>query len=333
MNVFLPNPSTLRAHPRNSPPGFEQEKASCIACNALLAQLIVRPFDTRFGIQGEYDVWRCSRCNLEQMFPVPTPGELKYLYETYYNFGGRQGTLYTTIREWFFASSLYRAWIRLDGDFSFHDQKGRGRLIDIGCNEGRGLRIYERNGFEVEGCELNEEAAAQARERGYKVYTTPIGDLIPSVPYDVAILSNVLEHVPDPRQMLSDVHRVLSANGQVWISCPNNHSWLRTVFGKYWINWHVPFHISHFSQQTITKLLEQAKFSNIKIRQVTPALWVAMSIISQTFAREGRPTRQLRSPFLLVALLLLVRAFLFPVLWLMNRRGRGDCLLVSATKS
>ena len=43
----------------------------------------------------------------------------------------------------------------LEGDFSFHRPKGTGRLVDIGCNEGRGLKIYSRNGFQAEGLELN----------------------------------------------------------------------------------------------------------------------------------------------------------------------------------
>ena len=267
------------------------------------------------------------------MFPVPTLAELKNLYESHYNFGGEKGTLYTALREWFFSSFLYRAWIQFDGDLSFHACKGKGRLIDIGCNEGRGLKIYARNGFQVEGSELNETAAAQARGRGYIVHTKPIGAMAPGVPYDVAVLSNVLEHALDPRQMLLEVRRLLAVKGQLWISCPNNQSWLRSVFGKYWINWHVPFHISHFSPQTIARLLGETGFTSIEIRQVTPALWVAMSIIARTCAKEGRPSWEMRNPVLLVSLLLFIRVLMFPVIWLKNCEGRGDCLLVTAVKS
>jgi len=308
------------------------EPGVCIVCGGPLGQRVASVFDTRFGIAGEYEVRRCSRCQLEQMFPVPTPEELKSLYESHYNFGGEKNTLYTNLREWFFSSFLYRLWIRLDGDISFHGRAGTGRLLDIGCNEGRGLKIYAQNGFRVEGCELNETAAAVARDRGFTVHTSSTGDLTFSTPYDVAVLSNVLEHAPDPRQMLLEAHRILSLNGQVWISCPNNQSCLRNVFGNYWINWHVPFHISQFSAQTVRALLEQTGFTRIEIRQVTPALWVAMSIIARIFAKEGRPTRELRNPILVIALLFLVRFAAFPVLWLLNRQGRGDCLLITASK-
>jgi SAM-dependent methyltransferase len=304
----------------------------CIACDGSLKERVVSTFDTRFGIAGRYDVWRCSECNLEQMYPVPAPADLKNIYESHYNFGGEIGTVYTRLREWFFSSFLYRAWIRIDGDLSFHARKGVGRLIDIGCNEGRGLNLYARNGFQVEGLELNEAAAAQARNRGFIVHGRLVEDFTPALPYQVAVLSNVLEHAVDPLQMLSEVSRILAPKGQIWISCPDNQSWLRRLFGKYWINWHLPFHISHFSSQTITNLLEQTGFTAIEISQATPAAWVASSIIARIFAKEGHPTRELRNPILFAPLVLAVRFFLFPFLWLENRVGHGDCLLITAVK-
>src|SRR5260370_31691558 len=101
------------------------------------------------------------------------------------------------------------------------------------------------------------------------------------------------------------IRRNLLTKGQVWISWSNSQSWLRNMFGRYWINWHVPFHISQFSPQTVTALMEQAGFTTIEIRQVTPALWVAMSIIAKMFAKKGQPTRHLPKPILVVALLFL----------------------------
>jgi SAM-dependent methyltransferase len=312
-------------------PGPESHP-KCIVCHGPLNQSVVKTFDTRFGIEGNYDVLRCGLCQLEQIYPVPTPTELNSLYESHYNFGGEKDTTYTRLREWFFSSLLYRAWVRADGDISFHARKGTGRLVDIGCNEGRGLSLYAQNGFQVEGLELNKTAAGQARNRGFIVHELPVENFTPIAPYDVAILSNVLEHAVDPRQMLLEVNRILASKGQIWISCPNTQSWLRSVFGKYWINWHLPFHISHFSSQTITNLMEQTGFTAIKISQATPAAWVASSIIARLFSKEGHPTRELRNPMLFAPLVVAVRLFLFPVLWLKNRARQGDCLLITAVK-
>jgi SAM-dependent methyltransferase len=313
--------------------GHVGEGAACLLCNGALKKSVGDLIDTRFGIEGTYEVWCCRDCGLEQIFPVPTPAELGRLYESYYNFGGERGTSYTRLREWFFSSWFYRMWIFLDGDISFHGRKGAGRLLDAGCNEGRGLRFYARSGFQVEGLELNPTAAAVARESGFTVHAGDTTDFIAPAPYDVIVLSNVLEHAPDPKKVLLNLRRNLRPAGELWISCPNSRSWLRKAFGRSWINWHVPFHISQFSAQTVRALLEQTGFTGIEIRQATPALWVVMSIIASIFAKEGQPTRELRNPILVIALLFLVRFAAFPVLWFQNRRGRGDCLLVTARKA
>ena len=230
-------------------------------------------------------------------------------------------------------SFLYRFWTRLDGDIAFHERRGTGRLLDIGCNEGRGLRTYKSNGFQAEGLELNETAAAHAREAGFRVHTCLLDRFDPAVPFDFAVLSNVLEHSLDPRQMLLDTHRILAGGGRIWISCPNGDSWLRKAFGRSWINWHVPFHISHFSRGTLRQLLTETGYERIEIRQITPALWVAQSCIAYLFAKQGKRTDRLRSAFWTLFLMLFARLVLFPALWYGNLRGRGDCLIAVAIKA
>jgi len=90
----------------------------------------------------------------------------------------------------------------IDGDVSFHSHRGQGRLLDIGCNEGRGLEIYKRNGFHPKGLELNEKAAKNARIAGFTVHTQTLEEFQTEDPFDIAVLSNVLEHAPDPKEML-----------------------------------------------------------------------------------------------------------------------------------
>jgi 2-polyprenyl-3-methyl-5-hydroxy-6-metoxy-1,4-benzoquinol methylase len=305
----------------------------CTVCHGLCEASASGLFDTRFGIEGRFEARKCGGCGWEQIFPAPTPAQLKQLYERFYNFGGEQGTLYTTLRERFFSSWLYRWWIRLDGDISFHTRRGSGQLLDIGCNEGRTLKNYARNGFQAEGTELNETAAAIARQAGFTVFTGPLDEVTPKAAYDVAVLSNVLEHALDPKAMLLSVRRLLKPEGQVWISCPNSQSWLRSVFGRWWIHWHVPFHITHFSPEMLHALLHESGFRPMETLQITPALWVASSVIARLFARPAKPTRQLRNPFLIFALVLACRTLLFPLFCWGNRTGRGDCLVAVAAKA
>jgi SAM-dependent methyltransferase len=306
---------------------------NCLLCGGPLEVALTGVTDNRLGTPGSFEIQRCVLCGFEQTSPMPSLAELKELYQVYYNFGGLRDTVYTRLREWFLFSLFYRLWTWLDGDVAFHERRGSGRLLDIGCNEGRGLRTYASNGFRAEGLELNETAAAVAREAGFNVHTCLLEQFDPATPYDFAVLSNVLEHSLDPRQMLLDARRILASKGQVWISCPNGESWLRRVFGRSWINWHVPFHISHFSPRTLHQLLTETGYARIEICQVTPALWVAQSAIAYLFAKQGKRTERLRSAFWTLVLMMCARLILFPALWYGNRRGHGDCLLAVATRA
>lgn len=302
---------------------------TCLLCSGSTRAVLDQVADLRFGSPGVWTIARCESCGLEQTMPRPSAAELKTLYETYYNYGGEAGTRYTAWRDRFFASPLYRLLLRIDGDMSFHEETGRGRLLDVGCNEGRNLVFYRRAGFKPEGLELNSHAAEVARSRGFTVYETDLAALRPSLPFDRVVMSNVLEHTLDPRAALADVKRVLAPGGEVWISLPNRRSWLRALFGRRWINWHVPFHIVHFDGDTLTRLLRESGFTVVSARNITPGLWVAQSAIAALLPR--RPRAQRSAP-LVGALILVARGLLFPLLWAGNRLGRGDCLVVKARR-
>lgn len=306
---------------------------ACLLCGGETRAVLEGVRDTRFGVPGTWSIRECKRCTLEQTNPVPSASELKTLYESHYNFPALSeaaAKAYTDRRERFLMSPLYQLMLAVDGDISFHAARGSGRLLDVGCNEGRGLALYRRNGFAAEGLELNSVAAATARARGFVVHEADLHDFKPAQPYDRVVLSNVLEHALDPRQMLGDVHRLLKPGGEVWISLPNNHSWLRRLFGRAWINWHVPFHITHFSADRLRRLLAECGFFVVSETQITPALWVAQSAIA--WAYPGRPEK-LRSTVPVAAIMLIARGLLFPLLWLGNRLGTGDCLVIRARRA
>jgi 2-polyprenyl-3-methyl-5-hydroxy-6-metoxy-1,4-benzoquinol methylase len=306
---------------------------TCIQCGGRLVPTEQHLYDTRFGIDYECGAAICTTCGLEQIFPAPRQKELTKYYEGFYNFAGTDKSKYERLRQHFLFSPIYRIWLAIDGDVSFCSYTGEGRLLDVGCNEGRGLTFYGNNGFDAEGLELNRVAAKSARSRGFIVHEGTVDRFEPKSNYDVVVLSNVLEHSLEPHAMLEHVSRVLTPGGLVWISCPNSRSWLRKLFGAHWINWHVPFHISHFSSETLRVLLNEQGFELRSTNNETPALWVAYSIIARFWSKRGRTTSALRNPLLLAALMLLVRGFFFPLLWIGNRMGRGDCLVVVAEKT
>ncbi|MGP8049544.1 MAG: class I SAM-dependent methyltransferase [Desulfobaccales bacterium] len=301
----------------------------CWLCGQVCQVLEEGLRDQRFGAPGVYEILACPSCGLEQTQPRPSGPELKDLYERFYNAGAEPGSAYQSLRERFLASGWYRLWLRWDGDPAFHQRRGAGRLLDLGCNEGRSLSLYAANGFVAEGLEINEKAAALARRRGFPVYTGTLEEFRPAAPYAVVVLANVLEHAPDPVAMLDQVRRLLGPGGEVWISCPNAWSLWRRVFGRAWINWHVPYHLWHFSPQTLAEVLARAGLRLAEVKSFTPALWLAQSFCLRLGERRGGRNRALRSAPLLAAMMLVAR-LLLPLFFRAERRLRGDCLVADA---
>ncbi len=307
-----------------------QKKPQCGICGGVCQTELADLFDDRYGSPGSYAIVRCGVCGMEQVWPQLSEEKLKELYERYYNWGGEQGTSYTRIRERFLSSAGYRLWLRLDGDIVFHLRRGTGRLLDVGCNEGRALAFYARNGFQAEGLELNERAAAVARAQGFVVHTLPLAEFRPREPFDVAVLSNVLEHVVDPVATLSQLRGLLRPGGEIWISCPNADSRWRRVFNRRWINWHVPFHLWHFSPGTLKDVLARARMDLVSIQTVTPSLWLASSLVA-SLSQRGRTNWWMRSAPVMAGLMLASRALLMP-LGHIDRQMQGDALLVVAKR-
>lgn len=304
----------------------------CVVCGDRTELVIEGLFDLRFGVPGRYGIRRCVGCTLEQTSPRLAAADLAETYERYYNFRDSDSGTYGERREALIRSGLYRLWVRIDGDISFVRESGGGRrLLDVGCNEGRNLALFRRQGFRAEGVEPNPAAVASARRQGLTVFEGSVHDVPREAgPFDVVVLSNVLEHVENPVQMLREVCERLAPGGEVWISCPNASSWARRVFGRSWINWHPPFHLVHFSRRTLSESLSRAGFEVASVETRTPALWLAQSALARRYAKAGRPTLEMRRPGLLGAALVLIRGALSPLLWLGDRLGRGDCLLVRA---
>jgi SAM-dependent methyltransferase len=302
----------------------------CGICSQKCRIILDGLFDDRFGTPGTYTILRCTRCGLEQTWPRPPEGELKELYERFYNAGINPGSAYRGLRERFFTSVLYRLWLKWDGDMSFHGRRGTGWLLDVGCNEGRGLILYAGNGFQVEGLELNETAAALARRRGFRVHTAALAQFRPVALYDVAVLANVLEHAWNPVKMLIEVRRLLRPGGEVWISCPNAASFWRRVFGRSWVNWHVPFHFWHFSPATLQEVLKRAGYEVASLQTYTPALWMAQSLCVRLAARKGRSSRLMRSAPVAAGLTLMARTLILPWFRHLNVELAGDCLIMTA---
>jgi len=154
--------------------------------------------------------------------------------------------------------------------------KKSNKLLDIGCGDGTISIHFLKLGFEVYGI----DAAIKALEKaGQKEIKTKLGDFEEKLPYkndsfDVVFAGEVIEHIFDVKNFLSEIHRILKKNGILILTTPNLASLEDRIKFLFGINpTHVTpvheylhFHIRPFTKYSLKKTLTENGF---KIEKIT----------------------------------------------------------------
>jgi len=225
---------------------------------------------------------------------------------------------------------LHLAWLFDNGrELSPSEAGPPGRLCDIGCGNGRNMRMFRDAGFAVTGVEPDPQARRIASEFG-TVYQGAAESLPQEIgcDYDYALLSHVLEHTLSPVDALRQVRRILKRGGKVIIEVPNCDALGFRVFGATWpcTCWDVPRHIHFFTKRSLDLTLAQAGFRRGRVyymcytRQFSDE-WLERM---QLMATRLRGTRSSRAGYDLAAWWLLARTLLAPAAL------KYDCVRVHA---
>jgi 2-polyprenyl-3-methyl-5-hydroxy-6-metoxy-1,4-benzoquinol methylase len=142
----------------------------------------------------------------------------------------------------------------------------RTEVLEIGCGSGVLLLELQKLGMRVRGCELSDQAATLANhalgmEKG-GVFSGGFTDYLESngsVP-DLVIMSHVLEHFTNPKEVLTILRTKLDGNGLLLIVVPNAGKSPRGWLKKFWGYWQVPVHTVHFELESLTNMLEKSGF-------------------------------------------------------------------------
>jgi SAM-dependent methyltransferase len=104
-----------------------------------------------------------------------------------------------------------------------------GSFMDIGAGMGFSLEVALRRGWSARGIEPNRALAVHAQRRGLDVVNAYLADDTPGS-YDVVLIDNVLEHVPDPMAFLRSASRLLAPKALMVVAIPPL-DWLRRWLG------------------------------------------------------------------------------------------------------
>jgi SAM-dependent methyltransferase len=136
---------------------------------------------------------------------------------------------------------------------------GPGRdVLDLGCRDGALTQAYA-GGNAIVGVDADREALAAAQKLGIETRWADLDDPLPfdDGTFDVVVAGELLEHLRDPRSVVSEVRRVLRSGGTFVGSVPNAYrlkNRLRFLTGRKPEN--DPTHLQMFAPGDIRAFLD-----------------------------------------------------------------------------
>jgi SAM-dependent methyltransferase len=262
------------------PAGGPVDVPPCVVCRGRRARM-------RFAVESlRGGVAVCETCGLGRLEPMPSSEEVATFYpESYY---GEPGTKFMPTVE-----RLVR-WVgaRHIGFLSKHLAAGD-RVLDVGCGRGVVLAPLADHGFEVHGVEISSDATEGADPRAEIRIAAHLGDAgYPEAFFRQVIIWHVLEHLPDPRETLVEVHRVLEPAGRLVVAVPNFSSLQARWLAAGWFHLDLPRHLYHFPLPALRRLLEDTGFEiesehHFSLRQ-NPFGWIQSLLnLSKRLPRNG----------------------------------------------
>lgn len=102
------------------------------------------------------------------------------------------------------------------------------KVLEIGCGPAHFIQKLQENGIACTGLELNQKTVNEARAKGLDVRNEMIQDHSTKLEgvYDVVCSFQVMEHIAAIKEVLSSSIKCLKKGGKLFISVPNNGSFL-----------------------------------------------------------------------------------------------------------
>lgn len=148
-----------------------------------------------------------------------------------------------------------------------YNKRETGRLLDVGCGEGYTLAFFKEKGWSVKGIDFSSAGIESKNPECLSNLVT--GDIFNLLKeeindeqnYNIIWLQNVLEHVIDPIELLGYLRSLISPEGMVVVTVPNDCSITQLsalkykyISEKYWVV--APDHLNYFNYESLLNIAE-----------------------------------------------------------------------------
>lgn len=236
----------------------------------------------RFATCRHFPYSRCRTCGFTFANPVPPNEVLDAFYNSPFYRNYRRLEANRIARDRYFSISMYTDMHRLaswlGGDQALN-------ILDFGCGPGAFLALLrDEFGFtNVEGLELSQVSVEFARQHYGLTVASSTAEL-QRQSYDCVILIEVIEHLPNPAAIFSQLTKLVRPGGHLLITTPAVDNLLGRFFPSLCLHYTAPSHVSLFTKQSLANLLSRFGFEIERIE--TDACFPALDRAAMSLAYD-----------------------------------------------
>lgn len=191
---------------------------------------------------------KCAACEFVFSSRIPSEAELQAEYATTYTRSDEISLI-----------TLSRYPGILD---HFETYRSTNNIIDVGAGNGHFLKAARERGWNTYGTEFDERAVKICTDKGIHMHS---GKLNPSnyepEKFDIITSFEVIEHINNPKEELSNFYRILRPGGIVHLTTPNVGSISKAFLKEKWTIFNYPEHLCYYSPKTIKMIFKRLGFT------------------------------------------------------------------------
>ncbi|MEW6526628.1 MAG: class I SAM-dependent methyltransferase [Spirochaetota bacterium] len=210
-----------------------------------------------------FTVYQCNACNFIFMNPQLAKESELALYDEGYYTGEADYTYYDERNTEHYARYVWNARLK-----TIRKYVKSGNLLDVGCSFGGFLQVASQY-FRVYGIEPSLYAGKYAQQR-FGNDIIHVGTLFDHPfkqnSFSVITLIEVLEHIRNPHEALTECYRLCTDNGLLVIQTANMDG-LQAKLQKQKYGYFLPGHFSYFTKQNLAETLTRIGFRKVMVFQ------------------------------------------------------------------
>jgi len=289
-------------------------KQQCPLCGSSQTQHAYTTRDILYNKETLYDYFNCNHCKAVFISPMPSEKQIASFYPDQYmvyeevvpkklsnmemavlklRFGYKH--LNPSFISVLFAPVVSMFKYKLNISFIKN-----GKILDIGCGNGKYLSKMKNLGWQSFGVEFNDVAVKACKKNNLDVFQGELKNAhFEPQEMDLVTARHVIEHIPDVNSFFEEVNKVLKPGGLFHLRTPNTNALGRKFFSTNWYANDAPRHLILFSPENLTQRAEQHGFEEVCSYTLSSPKIILNSYDYKT-NNTGKPSRK-KSLFRLLA--------------------------------